>query len=128
MAPTSLLYNWEAEVKKFAPSLKCLVVAGTKSERRGLLEKHPRVDLLITSYPLLRRDIEEYSRLRFGYCILDEAQNIKNPASLNARCVKRIRSEGRFALTGTPMENSLTELWSIFDFLMPGYLLSHRQL
>ncbi|HHX49888.1 MAG TPA: DEAD/DEAH box helicase [Clostridia bacterium] len=127
VAPTSLLYNWEAEVKKFAPSLKCLVVAGTKSERRGLLEKHPRVDLLITSYPLLRRDIEEYSRLRFGYCILDEAQNIKNPASLNARCVKRIRSEGRFALTGTPMENSLTELWSIFDFLMPGYLLSHRQ-
>ncbi|MPM67614.1 hypothetical protein SDC9_114538 [bioreactor metagenome] len=82
-------------------------------------------DVVITSYPLIRRDIEDYKKIRFSICILDEAQHIKNPTSLNAQSVKEINAGKRFALTGTPMENSLTELWSIFDFIMPGYLKTH---
>lgn len=124
IAPTSLVYNWESEVKKFAPSLNVLVVSGGKKEREKLLKEIHNYDMVITSYPLIRRDIDEYKNFKFSYCILDEAQQIKNSGSQNAKSVKEITSKGYFALTGTPIENSLTELWSIFDFIMPGYLLS----
>ncbi|WP_242948738.1 SNF2 helicase associated domain-containing protein [Caloramator quimbayensis] len=126
VAPTSLLYNWKAEIERFAPSLKAAVITGSKDKRLEFKENINDFDIVITSYPLLRRDIDEYKEIEFSCCILDEAQQIKNPSSLNAKCVKEINAKKRFALTGTPIENSLTELWSIFDFLMPGYLLSHR--
>lgn len=124
IVPTSLVYNWEEEVKKFAPSLKTLLVLGTKDERNNLIKESGDYDLVITSYPLVRRDIEEYKNISFRYCVLDEAQHIKNYNSMNAKSVKLINAKNHFALTGTPMENSLSELWSIFDFLMPGYLLT----
>lgn len=124
IVPTSLVYNWEEEVKKFAPSLKTLLVVGTKEERNNLIKESKDYDLVITSYPLVRRDIEEYKTISFRYCVLDEAQHIKNYNSMNAKSVKLINAKNHFALTGTPMENSLSELWSIFDFLMPGYLLT----
>ncbi|TDT62753.1 SNF2 family DNA or RNA helicase [Fonticella tunisiensis] len=127
VCPTSLVYNWESEIQKFAPSLKALVISGGKRQREEQIKEIPGVDVVITSYPLIRRDIEHYRKMEFGYCILDEAQHIKNPNSINAKSVKEIRAKGYFALTGTPIENNLTELWSIFDFLMPGYLLSHQK-
>lgn len=122
VVPTSLVFNWCAELDKFAPGLKYTALAGSRDDRIELLARAGEFDLLITSYPLIRRDIEKYAGLGFRYCILDEAQHIKNPNSRNARAVKMIASENRFALTGTPMENNLTELWSIFDFVLPGYL------
>ncbi|WFA08438.1 SNF2 helicase associated domain-containing protein [Tissierella sp. Yu-01] len=125
VVPTSLVFNWEEEVGKFAPGLKTLVVTGTKEERNELIKNVKDYDLIITSYPLMRRDIEEYQDITFEYCILDEAQHIKNHSSLNAKSVKNINAKQYFALTGTPMENSLSELWSIFDYLMPGYLSSY---
>lgn len=127
VCPTSLLYNWESEVEKFAPSLKVLILSGSKPEREEKIARIGEADMVVTSYPLIRRDIESLRDVHFGYCILDEAQHIKNPGSVNARSVKEIRAKGYFALTGTPIENNLTELWSIFDFLMPGYLLSHNR-
>ena len=127
VAPASLIYNWEAEIEKFAPSLKTVVVAGTKPERRKLLSQLHLADVVITSYPLLRRDSAAYAALTFSSCFLDEAQYIKNPKSQTAQCVRRLNSGKRFALTGTPIENSLTELWSIFQFIMPGYLQSEKK-
>ncbi|MBW4828121.1 MAG: DEAD/DEAH box helicase [Clostridiaceae bacterium] len=127
VAPTSVVYNWESEIEKFAPSLKVLVVSGSKAERRELIKEIENHDVIITSYPLIRNDIDEYKTIKFRYCILDEAQYIKNPKSLSARSVKKINANNYFALTGTPMENSLIELWSIFDYLMPGYLLSNKK-
>jgi len=127
VAPSSLIYNWEAEIHHFSPDLKVLVLSGDKAARTEKIQNIRDVDVVITSYPLIRRDIDEYEDFEFSCCILDEAQQIKNPHSLNARSVKRIKAQGYLALTGTPMENSLTELWSIFDFLMPGYLLSYAK-
>lgn len=127
ICPTSLVYNWESEIQKFGPSLKTLIVAGGKGEREEKIGNLQDIDVVITSYPLIRRDIEQYRDIAFDYCILDEAQHIKNPGSVNAKSVKEIRAKGYLALTGTPIENNLTELWSIFDYLMPGYLLSHRK-
>lgn len=127
VAPTSLVYNWESEISKFAPSLKSLVLSGSKKEREELFKEVEACDVVITSYPLIRRDIEEYKDIKFSYCILDEAQQIKNANSINAKSVKEINARGYFALTGTPIENSLMELWSIFDFVMPGYLLSSNK-
>ncbi|MBO8137686.1 MAG: DEAD/DEAH box helicase [Desulfotomaculum sp.] len=127
IAPTSVIYNWQDEVQKFAPGLKVVVVSGTPEERDKLITEAQNADLVITSYVLLRRDIDKYKDINFGYCFLDEAQHIKNPNSLSARAVKTIKAKGYFALTGTPLENNLTELWSIFDFVMPGFLLSHQQ-
>jgi len=125
VAPTSLVYNWYYEIEKFYPDLKVLIINGSKSERENLIKEYSKYDVLITSYPLIRRDIEYYTDISFKYCILDEAQQIKNPNSINAKSVKELKGQNYFALTGTPIENSLTELWSIFDFIMPGYLLSH---
>lgn len=127
VAPTSVIYNWQDEAKKFAPDLKVVVVSGTPKEREMLLKEAKKADLVITSYALIRRDAELYADFNFGYCFLDEAQHIKNPNSLGAKAVKTIKAAGYFALTGTPLENSLTELWSIFDFVMHGYLLSRQK-
>ena len=100
---------------------------GNKEDRRKLIDGISECDVVITSYPLIRRDIELYEQYSFRYCILDEAQHIKNGASRNARSVKLINAETRFALTGTPIENNLYELWSIFDFVLPGYLYSYNR-
>ena len=122
VAPTSLVFNWQAEAEKFTPSLRVQVVAGLPEERRQQLAESAAADLVVTSYGMLKRDIAQYEQIRFRYCFLDEAQNVKNPQTLSARAVKRLDAGACFALTGTPIENSLTELWSIFDFVLPGYL------
>ena len=125
VCPTSLIYNWQDEIENFSPQLKTLVVIGAPAERRDIIEQYEGYDVLITSYPLIRRDISFYEKLNFHTVFIDEAQFIKNDSSLNAKSVKRLRARHRFALTGTPIENSLSELWSIFDFIMPEYLYSH---
>lgn len=122
VCPTSLLYNWKEECAKFNPNLKVQVVDGIPSRRRELIEKGTDVDLFITSYTLLQKDIESYQKTRFAYLILDEAQHIKNRGTRNAKSVKMLKGNYRLILTGTPIENSLEELWSLFDFLMPGLL------
>ncbi|MDU7538133.1 MAG: SNF2-related protein, partial [Peptostreptococcaceae bacterium] len=127
VAPTSLVLNWQKEIEKFTPHLKVLVLNGTIEERKENLKHIEGYDILITSYDLLKRDIELYESLHFKYCIADEAHYIKNPNTQNAKALKCVRSEVRFALTGTPIENTLAELWSIFDFIMPGYLFSYQQ-
>jgi ERCC4-related helicase len=127
VAPSSLLLNWKAEFQKFAPELPVVVMDGTHEERMSLLRQANDAVAVITSYPLIRRDIGSMRSVPFSVCILDEAQHIKNPGTANARSVKQIQAAHRFAVTGTPMENTPTELWSVFDFLMPGCLLSHRQ-
>ena len=127
IAPTSLVYNWQEEVLKFAPNLKVTVVSGLQGERLEKLKEIGAADIVVTSYGLIKRDIDLYDNTKFKYCFIDEAQHIKNPNTLNAKSVKRIKAKGYFALTGTPVENTLTELWSIFDFLMPGYLLTHNK-
>jgi SNF2 family DNA or RNA helicase len=126
IVPTSLVYNWQQEVQKFAPDLKVTIVSGNPNERQEQLKGMTESDLVVTSYALIKRDIKFYEHLTFKYCFIDEAQHIKNPNTLNAKAVKKIRAKGYFALTGTPIENTLTELWSIFDFLMPGYLHTHK--
>jgi SNF2 family DNA or RNA helicase len=127
VCPTSLIYNWQDEIENFSPGLRALVVTGNPSERQESIEKYNDYDVLITSYPLIRRDIALYEKLEFHTVFIDEAQYIKNDSSLNAKSVKRLRAKHRFALTGTPIENSLSELWSIFDFIMPEYLYSHSR-
>lgn len=127
IVPTSLVYNWKDEIDKFGSELKTVIMNGTKSRRMELLKDISKSDVVITSYPLIRRDIDEFKDIEFNYCILDEAQQIKNASSINASSVKKIKARGYFALTGTPIENSLTELWSIFDFIMPGYLFNHSK-
>lgn len=122
VAPTSLVFNWYSEFKKFAPSLKVVMVNKSPSEREEIIKDYKKYDILITTYNLVKRDLESYKKIFFDYVILDEAQNIKNPSSQNSKSVKELKSKNRFALTGTPIENSLMELWSIFDFIMPNYL------
>ena len=118
VAPTSVVTNWERELDKFSPSLKHIVWhGGDRKERTDELED---ADVVITSYALLRRDEELLAKLDLTYAILDEAQNIKNPLSATARSAKRLKSQRRLALTGTPIENRLSEIWSIFDFVSPG--------
>lgn len=122
ITPTSLIYNWKNEFKKFADSMKVAVVHGNKNERDKILEDINQYDVILTTYGTLKNDEENYKSLKFDYCILDEAQNIKNPLAKNTVSVKNINAGNKFVLTGTPMENNLIELWSIFDFIMPGYL------
>lgn len=126
IVPTSLIYNWENEIGKFARGLKTVSVVGAKSERTAIINQS-EADIFITSYELLKRDVEEYDSIEFRYEILDEAQNIKNHMTNNAKAVKKIKAETRFALTGTPVENRLGELWSIFDFVMPGFLYTNKK-
>ncbi|MDR1209658.1 MAG: DEAD/DEAH box helicase [Clostridiales bacterium] len=121
VAPTSLVYNWESEIKRFAPSLAALPVVGTASRRRQAIGADA-CDVYITTYDSLKKDIDSYKEIEFEYVVADEAQYIKNPGTLNAKAIKSLKSRARYALTGTPIENSLSELWSIFDFIMPGYL------
>lgn len=125
IAPTSLIYNWQEEIERFAPELTSLVITGSRAERLELLKQSNNYDIIITTYNILKRDITDYENRHFHYCFLDEAQHIKNPNTQNAKSVKHLQTDGYFALTGTPIENTLTELWSIFDFIMPDYLLSH---
>ncbi|HEY5583201.1 MAG TPA: DEAD/DEAH box helicase [Ruminiclostridium sp.] len=122
VAPTSIIYNWKREAAKFTPQLKVLVITGPKDRRNLLINASIDFDLIITSYGALKNDVEEYKKIIFSYVFVDEAQNIKNPLTLNANSVKSIKAKCCFALTGTPIENRLTELWSIFEFIMPGYL------
>lgn len=125
VAPTSLAYNWLSELNRFAPELSVMVLAGSSAQRASQI-RHVKevgdVDVLITSYPLIRRDIDQLTDIPFRFAILDEAQHIKNAGSVGAVAVKQLQARTRFALTGTPMENSAGELWSIFDFVLPGYL------
>ena len=122
VCPSSLVYNWDSEIEHFAPNLKTLLITGTAQERQELLTHYADYDVLITSYDMLKRDIARYDNLHFHYQIIDEAQYIKNHRTQAARSVCSIHSVTRFALTGTPIENRLSELWSIFEYLMPGFL------
>lgn len=125
VAPTSLVYNWQAELCRFAPELTCVVMEGNQRSRIirwTELKKRRDVDVIITSYPLLRRDINIIGETPFRFIVLDEAQHIKNPQSLAATAASRLVGRTRLALTGTPMENNPGELWSIFNFVLPGYL------
>jgi SNF2 family DNA or RNA helicase len=120
VCPTSLVFNWVAEVKKFTPELKILALHGP--ERHARFSEIAASDVVVTSYALIRRDAEKYRGLEFDTVALDEAQHIKNRQTQNAQAVKAVRAKHRLVLTGTPLENSVLDLWSIFDFLMPGYL------
>ncbi len=126
VCPASLVYNWQEECARFAPQLKAEVIAGTLPERRKLLSATDSADVLITSYDLLKRDVAEYEGIPLHIMVLDEAQYIKNHSSAAAKSVKAVQAAHRFALTGTPVENRLSELWSIFDFLMPGFLYQYE--
>lgn len=132
VCPASLLLNWGDELARFAPSLKTLLLLGSAKERKTqILEEQNKpqaeqAQVWVTSYDLLKRDKALYEDLNFYTCILDEGQNIKNQSSLVSKTVKTIQSQQRFVLTGTPIENRLSELWNLFDFLMPGYLFSHN--
>ena len=129
VSPSSLTLNWQNEVKKFAKELKTLIIRGTLTERKRQIHEIDQYHLVITSYDLLKRDIELYLEkdYSFRYIIADEAQYLKNSNTQNAKSIKRIKADTRYALTGTPIENSLAELWSIFDFIMPGYLFTYKK-
>lgn len=126
VCPASLIYNWEDEVHKFSNTMKVGCVVGNKSQRKQVILNASNYDLLVTSYDYMRRDVNDYENLQFEYVILDEAQAIKNQKTKNAESVKQLKSNHRLALTGTPIENTLAELWSIFDFLMPDYLFNYH--
>ena len=127
VTPASLVYNWKEECAKFAPELSVALIAGNKEEREAAIQNAAGADILITSYDLLKRDILSYADKTFSYQIIDEAQYIKTHTTAAAKSVKAVNSRVRFALTGTPIENRLSELWSIFDFLMPGFLYGYEQ-
>ena len=127
VTPASLVFNWMNEIERFAPGLPATVVTGDAKERKALIKNAGEREVLITSYDLLKRDLKAYQKLDFAVQIIDEAQYIKNHGTQAAKAVKEIRSEFRLALTGTPVENRLSELWSIFDFLMPGFLYSYEK-
>lgn len=122
VSPASLVFNWGEEFQKFAPELKVSLITGSQEERKAILDSYQDSDVLVTSYDLLKRDILFYEDKQFQYEIIDEAQYIKNHTTAAAKAVKVIHSQIRYALTGTPIENRLSELWSIFDYLMPGFL------
>lgn len=122
VCPASLVYNWEHEFKRFAPELTVSMLVGNAQQRETLIQNTNSADIWITSYDMLKRDVSLYRECHFDTEIIDEAQNIKNQGTLAAKAVKKIHADIRFALTGTPIENRLSELWSIFDYLMPGIL------
>lgn len=126
VSPSSLVYNWFSELKKFAPHIRAVIADGNQAERRKILKDIAEFDVIITSYPLLRRDIRLYAR-PFHTLFLDEAQAFKNPTTQTARAVKTIQAEYRFGLTGTPVENSLEELWSIFHVVFPELLPGRKE-
>ena len=120
VCPTSLVENWAEEAERWVPSLKVLVLSG--AERHERWSEVETTDLVVTSYALIRRDIDRYAGIHFSAAVLDEAQHIKNHSTQNSKAAKRLRAQNRLVLTGTPIENSVADLWSIMDFLMPGYL------
>ena len=120
VCPTTLIANWEAEAEKFTPGLKRLVIHGNR--RKPLFAKVAEADLVITSYPLLHRDLDQHKNQTYSLAFFDEAQYLKNPATVMSKAARRLPAENRIALTGTPMENHLGELWSLFDLILPGYL------
>ncbi|WP_010239647.1 DEAD/DEAH box helicase [Clostridium arbusti] len=124
ITPTSLIYNWKDEIERFAPRLRVGVAHGNMTKQEKLINELQQYDVILTTYGTLRNNISIYEAVDFDHCIIDEAQNIKNPIAQSTMAVKRVKSKTKFALTGTPVENNLTELWSIFDFVMPGYLYS----
>ena len=122
ITPTALTYNWKNELEKFAPTLKVGLLHAAKSEREKILDNIDNYDVILTTYTTYKNDIDKYKNISFDYCIIDEAQNIKNPDAIITKAIKNVNAKVKFALTGTPIENNLMELWSIFDFIMPGYL------
>ncbi len=127
VCPSSLTYNWQNEMMKFAPEIQAVVIDGKQTERAMLLKELSTIDVMITSYPLLRRDIKWYEKQTFHTVFYDEAQAFKNPITQTARAVKKIQADVRFALTGTPVENSLEELWSIFHVVFPDLFLGLKE-
>lgn len=129
VCPASLVYNWKSELERFSPALPVYTAAGTAGEREALLRRAEEdgKGVIITSYDLLRRDVLLYEKISFACEVIDEAQFIKNHATQASRAVKQITADFRLALTGTPVENRLSELWSIFDFLMPGFLFAYSR-
>ena len=126
VSPKTLIFNWAAEIDKFAPHLTHVNYEGSIQERHKLLDDL-NINVIIASYAIIQNDLEKLREIEFDYLIIDEAQHIKNASALRSKAIKKVNSKNRLALTGTPMENSPTELWSIFDFLMPGYLPKLRQ-
>lgn len=122
VCPTSLVDNWKEEIERFQPRVSCAVITGSPSKRESMLKSKKGAQILITSYSLMQKDVEHYKKIDLSYLILDEAQYIKNRQTRNARCAKELQAGYRLVLTGTPIENSLEELWSLFDFLMHGFL------
>lgn len=127
ICPSSLALNWYNEIQKFTPTLKALVISDDYLERKRKIEEIGKYQVIITSYDSLKRDIDLYKNYCFKYVVADEAQYIKNNNTKNSKAIKTINAETKFALTGTPIENSLSELWSIFDFIMPGYLYKYKK-
>lgn len=127
VVPTSLIYNWEHELQQFGKNLHYAIVNENKSKRIHLLQHLDAYDVVLTTYGLLRQDVDFYKKYTFDTCIIDEAQNIKNANTETTRMMKQIHAKTKFALTGTPIENSVLELWSIFDFLMPSFLSSYSK-
>lgn len=128
VCPTSLAYNWQEEFEKFAPHIRTCIIAGSPARRETLLRQNrEEYDVWITTYPLIRKDASNYQDIFFDAMFIDEAQFIKNPSSLGAKAVKTVEAAHRFALTGTPIENALSELWSVFDFIMPGFFPGYRR-
>ncbi len=125
VTPASLVYNWREEFSNFAPDLTVSLITGSQAERKELIENYKSADVIVTSYDLLKRDIDQYEGKNFSVQVIDEAQYIKNHTTAAAKSVKLISARTKFALTGTPIENRLSELWSIFDYLMPGFLYSY---
>ena len=125
--PASLVLNWEDELRRFAPKLKVRLIAGNLRERKAMLSEKEDADVWVTSYDLLKRDVELYSGHEFHSFVLDEGQFVKNQSTKASKAVKSIACRQRFVLTGTPVENRLSELWNLFDFLMPGYLFAHQR-
>ena len=127
VCPASLVYNWQKEITRFAPQLKTVIVAGSVPDRASIIRHSKEGEILITSYDLLKRDAEVYQKFVFAIQVIDEAQYIKNPSTQAAKGVKKITAAFKLALTGTPIENRLSELWSIFDYLMPGFLYGYQK-
>lgn len=127
VCPASLVYNWKKEIERFAPSLETVTVTGSAPERKDIIRHTTEGQILITSYDLLKRDVEHYKNIVFAVQVIDEAQYIKNAGTQAAKGVKKITAAFKLALTGTPIENRLSELWSIFDYLMPGFLYTYQK-
>lgn len=126
VAPTSLIFNWKMEFEKFASHLPVRVIYGITRTKEEIMDAYNSNSILITSYESIRMDLAKYEGLEFRLMVIDEAQYIKNPDALKTMAVKKIKADSKFALTGTPIENSLLDLWSIFDFVLPAYLKSKQ--